>query len=96
MVRAIFNFSTWSCYGNLSNVVSSQGLNFVVNIFFSVIANAAMGIAHQISSAIGGFIMNFQTAVNPQLIKLYASKNIGEMIKLIHRSSKFSFSYMPS
>lgn len=91
LIREIFNFSTWSCYGNLSNVVSSQGLNFVLNIFFSVVANAAMGIANQVSSAIGGFITNFQTAVNPQLIKLYASKNIEEMVTLIHRSSKFSF-----
>lgn len=91
LVKEIFKFSTWSCYGNLSNIVSSQGLNFVLNIFFSVIANAAMGIANQVSSAIGGFIMNFQTAVNPQLIKLYASRNLEEMIKLIHRSSKLSF-----
>ena len=91
LVRQIFNFSMWSCYGNLSNVVSTHGLNFVLNAFFGVIANASMGIATQVTAAIGGFVGNFQTAVNPQLIKLYAAKNIKEMTSLIFYSSKMSF-----
>lgn len=50
-----------------------------------------MGIAQQVNGAVSKFVQNFQTAVNPQIIKLYSSGNINEMGKLVERGSRYSF-----
>lgn len=90
-VKSLLSFSLWSCFGNLSNIVSSQGLNILLNLFWGVTVNAAMGLANHVSAAIYGFIGNFQTAFNPSIIKLYASEEIERHNKLIYQASKMSF-----
>lgn len=60
-------------------------------MFFNPAVNAARGIAYQINSAITQFFTNFYTAVRPQITKYYAQGDMENMIKLIFRSSKFSF-----
>lgn len=73
LFKKIIGFSGWSLFGSLANMSAQQGVNFLLNIFYGVTVNAAVGIANQVSSAIYAFISNFQTAFNPQLIKSYAS-----------------------
>lgn len=90
-MKPMLGFSVWACFGNISNIVSSQGLNIILNLFWGVTVNAAMGIANQVSSAVYGFVGNFQTAFNPQIVKLYAAKEIGTFNKLVYRASKVSF-----
>ena len=91
IVKSLLSFSLWSCFGNLSNIVSSQGLNILLNLFWGVTVNAAMGLANHVSAAIYGFIGNFQTAFNPSIIKLYASEEIERHNNLIYQASKISF-----
>lgn len=90
-MKPLLGFSVWSCFGNISNLVSSQGLNIVLNLFFGVTVNAAMGIANQVSSAVFGFVGNFQTAFTPQIVQLYARDEAILFRKLIYRASKVSF-----
>ena len=52
--------------------------------------NTARGIAYQVSSVISGFVANFQMALNPQIIKRYASGEIESMILLVFRGAKYS------
>ena len=88
---ALVSFSSWSLFGSLANVGASQGLNILLNIFFGVFVNAAMGIANQVSSAINLFVGNFQTAFNPQIVKSYASGEKERFINLIINTSKYSY-----
>ena len=62
-----------------------------MNIFFNPIINAARGIAVQVQGAVMQFTHNFQTAMNPQIIKSYAVGDLNYMHSLIYRSSKFTF-----
>jgi len=93
--KSLFNnllsFAGWNLYGNIACIASGQGVNIVLNIFFGPAINAARGIAFQISGAISGFANNFQTAVNPQIVKSYAAGNKEYMMNLVFSSSKFSF-----
>ena len=91
MIRGILSFAGWNMYGALAYVGFTQGLNILLNMFFCPIVNAARGIAVQIQSTIYSFIINFQTAINPQITKTYASNDIVNMHILIFRSAKFSF-----
>ena len=88
---SLISFSGWSLFGSIANVAASQGVNIILNIFFGVVVNAAMGIANQISSAVNMFVSNFQTAFNPQIIKSYASGEKERFISLILNSSRYSY-----
>lgn len=94
MNKAIFkemaNFSGWNIFGCVAVPLQTQGLNILLNIFFSTIVNAARGIAVQINNIILQFVNNFQTAVNPQIVKLYAAGQKEEMIHLVINNSKFA------
>jgi hypothetical protein len=57
-------------------VSATQGVNILLNIFYGVTLNAAMGIANQVNSAVNQFVSNFQTAFVPQITKLYAKGDI--------------------
>lgn len=70
---------------------ASQGLNMILNVFFGVTVNAAMGIASQVNSAVASFVHSFQTAFNPQIVKSYAAGDHGYFIKLILSTSKYSY-----
>lgn len=89
--NSLLSFSGWSLLGSLASMSQNQGLNILLNIFFGVIVNAAMGIATQVSGAINQFVANFQVAFRPQIVKNYASGNIDRLNKLISDSSKFSY-----
>lgn len=87
----IFSFSGWTIYGQLAVVGSNQGTNILVNIFHSVTANAAMGVGHQVNTALTGLISNFQTAFKPQITKSYASGDYDYLTSLTYYASKISF-----
>ena len=89
--REIFSFAGWTMNGNLAVIGYTQGLNILLNIFFGPAVNAARGIAVQVQSVCRQFCTNFQMALNPQLTKSYAQKNLDEMHRLLIKSSKFSF-----
>lgn len=91
MFKDLFSFSGWSLFGSLANLFANQGLNILVNIFHGVVLNSALGIANQISTAISGFIYNFQVAFNPQIVKNYAANEFVQLYNLIFRASKFSY-----
>ena len=78
-------------FGSLANVGMTQGVNVLLNMFFGTAVNAARGFAVQIESCVSGFVSNFQTAINPQIIKNYASGSMERMHELIYSSGRYSF-----
>lgn len=87
----LISFSGWNLFGSVANVGTSQGISIILNMFFGVIVNAAMGIANQVNVAIYNFASNFQVAFTPQLMKSYAAGDKSYFINLIIKSSKYSF-----
>lgn len=89
--KQILGFSFWNVNGNLAILCYTQGLNILLNMFYGTVVNAARGISVQVQSIIVQFCSNFQMAVNPQIVKTYASQDLNRMHKLVIVSSKFSF-----
>ena len=87
----LLNFSGWMLFGAAAGVSATQGVNILLNIFYGVTVNAAMGISTQVNSAVNKFVSNFQTAFMPQITKLYAIGDFEHLRKLIGQSSRFSF-----
>ena len=78
-------------FGAVAVLSKDQGLNILLNLFFGPIVNAARTVSYQVSSAIANFMINFQTAINPQVVKYYASNELNDMERLVYRGSKLSF-----
>ncbi|WP_044263478.1 MATE family efflux transporter [Bacteroides timonensis] len=91
LFKSLISYSSWNLFGAFSNVVADQGINVLSNLFFGPTVNASRAISFQIKSALTSFVSNFQTAVNPQIIKSYASKDYEYMKTLIMGTAKYSF-----
>lgn len=91
LYKTLVSYSGWNLFGNIAGVAKGQGINILFNIFFGAIVNAAQGIAYQVQAATQSFVNNFQMAMNPQIIKSYASRENEYLNQLIIRGSKFSF-----
>lgn len=87
----IFQFMGWKIGADLAYVEYNQGLNLLLNILFGSIVNAARGIAVQVQSVVRSFCINFQMAIEPQLVKSYAQGDFIRMHTLLLTSSKFSY-----
>lgn len=91
LYKSMFGFAGMNFIGSFSYILSTQGVNIVLNMFFGVAVNAARAIAIQIQSAIGRFVNDFMTALNPQITKEYAADNREVSCLLAFRGAKFGF-----
>ena len=94
VMKPLLTFSGWDLFNNFCFGAKQQGLNILLNTFFSVAINAACGFSNTIYAAIRGFANNFMISVRPVMTKCYSIKDYGRMQELIIDSSKFSFSLM--
>lgn len=90
LFRKVFAFTGWSLFGQAAVVATNQGVSVLINIFHSVLANAAMGVANTIVNVVNQFVTNFQTAFNPQITKSYVAHETNYLISLVNRTSKLS------
>lgn len=86
ILKPLLSFSGWNLYGNLCVMTRQQGTNFLINIFFGVIFNAASSVATMLQGIIKTFTYNTTAAFRPQIIKSYSIGNLGTMLKLMKTS----------
>lgn len=91
-LRSMLGFSGWTVFGALGTISHTQGIGIIINLFFGVAVNAAQGIANQVISIVNQFVNNFMTALNPQIVKSYASKDFIGMHSLVKKGSRMGIS----
>lgn len=91
MEKSIFSFAGWNFIGSTAALMKDQGVNIAINLFTDPAVNAARGIALQINNVVAQFTNNFMIAMNPQIIKYYATNELERMHTLIFQGTKFSF-----
>ena len=89
-IKPMLIFSGWDLYGNGCVMASNQGTNFILNMFFGVLLNAASGVATMVGGATRSFAMSVIIAFRPQIIKAYAQNNIDQLNKLTLMGVKFT------
>lgn len=87
----MIGFSVWNFIGCTAGLLKDQGVNILINIFFSTVVNAARGVAMQINSIVNQFTTNFMMAVNPQITKYYASGELERMHRLVFYGTRMSY-----
>lgn len=94
LFKEIAGFSGWSFFANSSIALNSQGVLLLLNMFFSPAVVAARSISLQVNMAANQFVSNFQTAANPQIVKLYAAKDYESSKRLLLQTTRFSYYLM--
>lgn len=90
IIIPMLSYSGWDLFGMASTTFRSQGTNFLINMFFGVVYNAAASVALTIQGVLLGLSHNILTAFRPQIIKQYSAGHHKESINLIYQASKFT------
>lgn len=72
LCKSLLGYSGWNMIGSIALILRNQGVNIVLNLFFTPIVNAAHTIGQQINGIISQFISNIYMSTRPQITKYYA------------------------
>ena len=89
--REMLSFAGWNTIAHFALMARTQGVNILLNLFFGPALNAARGIAVTVFTQVSAFVNNFISAMNPQIVKYFASGDLQAMHRLVTRGSKYSF-----
>lgn len=87
--KKMLSFSGWNTFGCLAAMGQGTGVNLVINSFCGTVVNGARGIAFQANGWVTRFVENFMVALNPQIVKSYASGDIQRMSGLVINGARF-------
>ena len=94
IIKEILGFSGWSLFANSAIALNNQGILLLLNMFFAPSVVAARSISIQVEMAAYQFMVNFQTATVPQIVKRYAQKDYEGSKVLLLDMTKYSFYLM--
>ena len=89
--REVAGFSGWSLIAAMSMALNNQGILVVLNMFFAPAVVAEGAVSLTVNGAVAGLVGNFRSAMNPQIVKQYASGNYDTSKNLLLNSTKFSY-----
>lgn len=90
-LKEIGSFAGWNFIGSTAGILKDHGVNILLNVFLGPAVNAARGISTSVNATLCLFANNFMTALNPQIIKSFASGESAYTTSLVVRGSRFSF-----
>lgn len=91
LVKKMLSFMSMLIITVMAQLAKTQGLVFLINMFFGLVVNAAYAIAVQVSNIVNGFIISFKQSVIPQLVAAYGSGDMSTMHNLINRGTKITY-----
>lgn len=89
--KNVLSFAGWNITANIAETLKNQGVLVLINMFLAPVVLAAQAVANKVSNAVMQFVNNFRTAINPQIIKLYAAGDKEGSKKLTLDSTVFCF-----
>ena len=88
--KKILIFSTWHATNGVGFALSNQGISVLLNIYFGPKANAAYGIANQVSGQTSQLSAAMIGALEPEITSVEGGGDRARMLSLSNRASKFS------
>jgi len=90
-LKNIIGFSGWNIAANMGETFKMQGIVIILNMFFQPAVVGAQALANQIGGGIMQFVNSFRTAIDPQVIKLYAAGQYDASRRLTLSSTVYTF-----
>ena len=94
LMKEMVSFAGWNLASSIASILTMQGVSIVLNSFWGVLANAAQGIANQLSGQIMVFSRTMLTALNPIIVKNEGANNREKMLEATLAGNKFSYLIM--
>jgi len=89
-MKPMLIFSCWDLYGNASVMARTQGVNMLLNMFFTAVMNAASAVGSHVQGAVMAFGWNVVGAFRPQIVKSYAAGDLDRMCWLIRKATTYT------
>lgn len=89
--KNLIGFTSWNLLANMSETIRREGSTVVLNMFFQPVIVAAQAIASQVAAQTMQLYNNFKTALDPQIVKLYASGEQDKSRQLVLRTTVYVF-----
>jgi len=90
-IKELGSFAGWTIYSTGCIIARTQGIAILLNRFIGTMANAAYGIAQQVSGAVQFISVSILNAINPQIMKAEGCGDRERMILLSEYASKYAF-----
>lgn len=78
----------------LAQLLKTQGIVILINLFFGLVINAAYAVAVQVSHTVNSFVLNFKQSMVPQMMASYGAGDRNAMSKIINLGTKVCFLLM--
>ena len=90
IVKQLLAFVSMLIVSTVASLARTQGLVMLINIFFGLAINAAYAIAVQVSNILNTFVLNFKSAMVPQMVSSYGAGDKSTMHKFIDLGTKIT------
>lgn len=90
-IKEMSSFAGWNTLNITTGMLSLYGMNIILNHFYGTIANAAMGVATQLTGVLMGVSSNMLKALTPMLVKSEASQQREKMLDISYIGCKYSY-----
>lgn len=94
LMKEMTSFAGWNFFSSMVSMITMQGVAIVLNSFWGVLANAAQGVANQLSGQIMTFSNTMLKALNPVIVKREGAHERSKMLETAMSGSKLSFLLM--
>ena len=88
LMKEMTGFAGWNFLGTASSMISQYGLGLVINVFYGPIANAAQGIALQVSGQAGALGPHISKSLQPVIVKSVSTHDRTLTLKSISLGTK--------
>lgn len=88
LMKEMTGFAGWNFLGTASSMISQYGLGLVINVFYGPIANAAQGIALQVSGQAGALGLHISKSLQPVIVKSVSTHDRTLTLKSISLGTK--------
>ena len=91
LIKEMLKFVSLLLVTVLAQLLNTQGIVMLINLFFGLVVNVAYGVAVQVQNAVNTFVTNFKSSMVPQIMSSYGADDLGSMHKLIDFGTKITF-----
>lgn len=88
ITKSLLSFSGWNLLEAIGIIVARQGTIFLINIFFGIAVNAALGLATVVNNQLKQFSSSFLMALQPQIFKRFGKEGLARQEFMIFLPSK--------
>lgn len=91
LIKEMLKFVSLLLITVLAQLLNTQGVVMLINLFFGLAVNAAYAVAIQVQNAVNTFVTNFKSSMVPQIMAAYGAEDLDSMHKLINFGTKITF-----